>query len=721
MGVQALINNFPLLASSEVRWTLKEGVKPFEAEFDIMPKFAEQLLSASEWAPVSLYLNDGSGNDVTINGLYVIARGVGPNPHIARILVVDRRWFWDRVHIVRHFNVRRNVGVKRQRQLDTPPEIQPLTPSIRYAPYSIRDGEPWKAKEILENVLAQVLTAESKATGAGGSYSIDPSLGDRLANLPIENLELDHAGDDALQRVLTYLPEAAVTIGKDGNVRVYSRADGSEETVVLGAGSESVSGGHVEWISNARLRPRRIHVLFTREHEVRFNFIESDSETFSPDERYMQNVLSIPDWELTLKSGERLAQGNWIPFPDALDAWGGPPFQSNLTNAASWMPFIRRTMTPWMDLWTAIGQNGLRDTEADWMGRVGAIQQHWRLTYRINPRWMARILQLKASKVSTLNPATGDRAPALVYADHCRLAGMKSIVFQRQGPDGIKLAMNVQSYPTSGNDLDKTARAAPCRVSIMDHDQGILHLDFIGDPYRMHEVILPSLMENIPSGDINNVQEAIAYNGSSESRYKAPIMSAGHKIAIVMTAIPAGNNSATSRHLQRVTVEPKDLNRILPSSLMRGIQQSIGPDMEIRINPTIETARVVWLDSKADEIEAAMGVTDAAFNIDDLIVNLTGNSDNAASLDAIAKAVAARTYAMLSDRHRGGKTVRLKAGPEPTGYLQEVTYTVGTSGATEMTLNLPDTLPQIDLFSMLSDSTRRLVLRLAPSPSGGAG
>ena len=721
MGVQALINNFPLLASSEVRWTLKDGVKPFEAEFDIQPHFADQLLSGKTLAPVELYLNDGSGNDVTISGLYVIARGVGPNPHIARILVVDRRWFWPNIHVIKHFNVRRNIGVKRQRRLDTPPELQVVTPDIAYAPFSLNEGQPWKAREVLQNILQNILTSETQTTGTGGPFVIDPTLGNRLDNLPIENLEIDHPGDEALQRVLSYLPEAAVAVGKDGTVRVYAKASGAEEDIVLSAGAESVTGGHVEWISNARIRPRKIHVLFTREHEIRFDFTEDpQGPTGDLDDRFMDNVLSVPDWDLKLKDNESVVQGTWLPFPKALDAWGSPPNQSNLTTAAAWLAAIRRNMIPFVDLWTGIKLNGNFAPDADWMARLGAIQQHWRLTYRINPRWMARILQLKASKVSTLNPATGDRAPALVYADYCRLASRKSIT-QHDSADGpVPVAMNVDSYPV-GNDLDDTAIAAPARVSIMDHDQGILHLDFVGDPYRMSEMILPSKMENVPTIDINDTSAAVAFNVQS-SRYDATAMSAGHKVAVVLTAIPAGTNDARKSHLQRVTKSPADLTGIVPANLMRGIEQSVGPEMEIRINPTMETARVVWLDSRREDIEAAMGkVAWKAPEIDDLVVNLTGNSDNAASLDAIAASVAARTYAMLSDRYKGGKTVRLKAGPEPIGYLQEVTHTVASTGATETTLNLPDKLPQIDMFSLLPDSTRRLVLRLAPSPSQGAG
>ena len=43
MSVVAKLGGYVLLASSPVKWELRAGVKPFEAEFDMMPARSSHL------------------------------------------------------------------------------------------------------------------------------------------------------------------------------------------------------------------------------------------------------------------------------------------------------------------------------------------------------------------------------------------------------------------------------------------------------------------------------------------------------------------------------------------------------------------------------------------------------------------------------------------------------------------------------------------------------
>ena len=730
MSSVATINGVPILSSSPVRWQLTTGVKPFETEIDLRPVDAENLIKGP-MTPVVLVLSDGDKRKATVNGVYVTMRGVGENPNISRVVLVDRRWFWSSTHVERHYNVRRVVGSKRQKSPDTPPELDPLDPKISYAPFSLKDGKPWTALQILTDVMAQLMDVEGRENAL-----IDPALGSLLDNLPIEDLELSDPGDVALRRVLSYLPEAVVYVDLEGRVRVQSGVTGSEEAIIHEAGPESVGLGHVEFISNARIRPSQIHVLFTREHEVRFDFEESDSPTYTEDQRYMDNVLPIPDYQLTLKSpsGQALAgdpvraQGTWIPFPTAFGSWGAPPRMTNLTSAAAWYPAVRRYMVPYHDLWTAVGANGARAFDADWMGRISAIQSHFRRTFRINHRWMARILQLKACKVATIDPTTGTRAPALAYADYCRVASQRALYLTSNREQGAFYCMNVKSSPDSATS-PTTRPPAPATVVIADHDQGILHIDFHPDIYRMYEMLLPSMMELDggttqadklpgvpgPTGDIDDTNTTIAFNGRGET-HTVPQLTANHSVALVLTAIPAGSNNPKAEQLYKYVVNPSDVTSLLPDALERNISESYGPILQIRINATIETARVAWDVNRADDIEAAFGIGDKPGNIDDLIINKDGDVQGGASLKGIALAVAARTWAALTDRWEGSKTVALRGATTIGGNVESVTHEVTTTGATQTSIELPGQLPSIDLFSLLPESTRRIVLRLAPSP-----
>ena len=730
----ATIEKLPILGSSPVRWELRAGVKPYESEIDLRPQDAATLLEG----PLrrrTLVMSTGK-TTLTAEGVYPLLRAVGENEFIHRVVLVDRRWFWSHRHVTRHFNVRRVVGSARQKAPDTVPELEPLTPKIAYAPFSLKDGvRPWNAREILENVLEACISAEGNM-GLGGAALIKPEVGNLIDNLPIEDLELDDPADVALRRVLAYLPEASVVVELDGSVVVKSRADGAEEAIIPKAGAESVGLGHVEPIANARIRPKMIHVLFTREHEVRFDFAESDSPTHTEDGRYMDNVLSVPDYQLTLKdpagnpvAGDPIrAQGTWITFVEALNAWKAPPRQSNLQNAAGWFPFIRRAMVPYMDLWTPVGLNGQRDPDADWMARLSAIQTHYRRTFRISSRWMARILQLKAVKAATLDPTTGTRAPALAYADFARVGSQRTFRLTSGAVSGAFYVMNVKSAPVSASKAT-TLPAAPADVSITDHDQGIVSIDFKPDIYRLYEMLLPSMVQMNssalaagglpnapgPTADINDATQPIAFNARGAD-HGQPELSANHRVALVMTAIPAGSNDQKAEQLYRHTVWPSDVSGLLPGALQRNIDQSMGPELEIRINATIETARVAWKVERSDDIEKAFGLRGGGAKIDDLIVNREGDYQGGASLKAIAHAVAARTWAALTDRWQGSKTVKLAPQTPLAGNIESVSHEVTTAGAVQTRIELPGKLPPIDLLSLLPESTRRIVLRLAPSP-----
>jgi len=731
---KATIEGMSILASSPVRWELHAGVKPFESEIDLRPVDAEKLLQGA-LRPRTLVMETGD-TTLTAKGVYVLVRGVGENEFIHRVVMVDRRWFWSHAHVTRHFNMRRVVGSARQKAPDTVPELEPLTQRIAYAPFSLKDQvKPWTAREILENVLEACFKAEGKM-GMGGKAVIKPEVGNLIDNLPIEDLELDDPADVALRRVLAYLPEASLVVELDGTVVVKSRADGKEGPILAGAGDESVGLGHVEFISNARIRPSAIHVLFTREHEVRFDFAEDSAPTHTEDERYMDNVLPIPDYQLTLKdaAGQNLggdpvrAQGTWIPFHVAFNSWGAPPRQSNVTSAAGWYAFVRAAMVPYIDLWTKIGLNGQRAPDTDWMARLSAIQTHFRRTFRINHRWMARILQLKAVKVATLDPTTGTRAPALAYADFARVASQRTLRLASDYDAGAFYVMNVKSAPASATTAT-TLPAAPASVTITDHDQGIVSIDFHPDIYRMYEMILPSMVQingsalaanglpNAPgpTANINDATSPIAFNARG-TNHKQPELTANHRVALVLTAIPAGSNSQDSEQLHRVVVSPGDVAPLLPPALASNIGQSSGPVLEIRINATIETARVAWDVSKRDEIEKAFGLLGGGGKIEELIINREGDYQGGASLKAIAHAVAARTWAALTDRWQGSKTVKLAPKTRLEGNIEKVSHEVTTAGAVQTRIELPGQLPSIDLLSLLPESTRRIVLRLAPSP-----
>jgi len=288
--------------------------------------------------------------------------------------------------------------------------------------------------------------------------------------------------------------------------------------------------------------------------------------------------------------------------------------------------------------------------------------------------------------------------------------------------------MNQKCYPTTGQLAD--GRPAPAKLQVVDSDQGIISFAFLPDPLGIYQTTVPGMMtlgettessdgrpkEAGPTADIDDISRPISFNAISV-RHEAPQLSSPYKVAVLLTAVPANLNSNRNIYLYRVTKSPSDVAKFLPASARAGLEAANGPELEVKVNPSIETARVGWTDSAAGDIEASFGLRgDVTPNIDPLVINKSADNQGGASLDAISTALAAQVYASFTDRYQGARGAPLQAGAEPAGYVENVSHRVSPQGAAVTGIQWPQKLAQIDVFSLLPDSTRRIVLRLAPSP-----
>ncbi len=726
---KATIAGQTILGSSTVRWSFIDGPAPYIATFDVLAGSMTTVLEGPP-KPVELVM-DWDGGTLVVSNLYVIEEAASDDPNIARIRVADRRYWWSYQHIKRGFNVRRHNAPKR---LQNPGrrELKPVAADVWYAPWSTKDKQglnPWTAEEILRDIIGELNGAEGDMEGAVPNVRITADITGKLKQLPVEDLEIDDSGPEAMAVALSHLPEVALTIDREGDVVVYSKVSGDERQLIRDAGPESVGGGHVQFMTNGRIRPREVHVLFTREIEVRFDFEELTSKSGSTargvDDRFADNVLAVPDFELTLDDGTTVAQGTYITFSQALRAWGPPiGFLDDLDYTT-----IQEGLTPFMDLWAALALSGTAEPNADWMARMSAIQTHYRKTFRINRRWMDRISKLNAFRVATIDPETGTRAPAVAYSDWCVLYSQRAVV----GGLGSAYIMNVAGYPRPDppGHINDESKPAPARVSIMDHDQGIIHVSYEVDVNRVYEMIIPSMIEMSGSGkdglgrpvepgptfDITDKTRAIAFDAAQagvERKYAK--LTSQHKAAIILTALSGSPN--TDQQLERVKMQPSDVKDLLPDALAQGIENAQGPVMEVRVSPGIETARVAWVDSAAGDIEKAFGVGEGEPNLRDIMINFEG-SQEAASIKSIARAVAAQVYAEFADREQGEKTVSLRPDIQPAGWLTNVTHEIGVEGTVTTTLTLDQQAAKLSIFSLLGDGERSMILKLA-QPSKGS-
>lgn len=728
MPTTATLEGVPLMAMGDPSWELKTGVNPAEAFF-FLPSGAADRFSRNA-NPVTLFIDDGK-TQKQFKYLYVIEIRPGPNDQIERVHVVDRRWFWTRKHVERTYNLRRNVGFWRIKT-NGGPELHPVEPDINYWEWTLIDGkQPWTARDVLNDVIVEAKTPEFLQATNGFSFPHIDNLPDSINQLPVENLELNENAAEALARVLNYLPDVTLYVNPEGEVVFQQRSSDEGKVIRILDNANNVEAwdsGHIAYVSSPLVMPSEIHVLFEPEVEVRFDFHEFETgttSTWEDDDRYIENVLPIPDYQLTI-NGKTFVQGTWVTIAEYLSALPVLP----RTGRALTIKDIRIGLMPGMDLRALVQTLGKFDPDADWMARIDAIQAHYRLTYRINPKWVNQCKKIGTYRISTINPERGTRANAEVFQDYCVFPGQRADVVLHAAGIEHSMALNVLGYRST---IDSDSKPSPFKVEMLDHDQGVFQLIPKLDVLKRFDAILPTKITTPVTANIQEVGvvrnlfgvdakvQNVSFN-STVSRGEYPQMSAGHQASVILTLIPAGPND--TRRLFKVVMRPEDVRSAFPSgAAQEALTGAKGPVLELKVNPNIETARVRWLDSANTRIEAIFNIGISGrfgrgddrkeLQLDDIMLNKGPNAffngSAAASLDAIAFAAAARQYARYMPRNFGSAAFRFAPDVEPRGWMDEVRHTIGESGDVLTTVAFPDRIAEQDYRAFLPDDVRALV------------
>ncbi len=737
----------PLLGTSPIRWSLKSGTQPNRETFDVMPGHDDELLKKGK--PVKLKLKSG-GNEVIIKDLFIIHKGPGLNPHVQQVVVVDRRFWWGYNFINRNYNERRRVGFRRA-GTQAPEQLRPVVDKVWYKRYSLQNiapnvpggaGKRWHAKDVIKDIFNAIKVGEERVNGFSPlGITFRKGIGEKLKDMPIDNLFIKDFADLAMTRILRTMPEVDLYINAQGRVVIYSKTDGTEEILIKALGAQFMGRGNQSKIDNDIVRAREVHVMFPREAEVRFDFFETATKSTTVpgigETRQVENVLPSPDFNLTITlpdgTQDIVTQGTYITINQALNSveWKDAPKGSGLDQIDH--PIIQEAFVTYMDLWGILRLAGITDPDADWSARLSALQQHYRRTYRINPEWMDRIQNIRAYRVGTVDIVSGQRAPAAAFLDYAILHTQRSLFRDdNQGRD-LLYAINVEGFPKS-NLIDKDAHPAPAEVQIVDADQGIIRIDFRSDPNRVFEQFLPSLIENVPTENLGNDKRSVAFNAVLKTSInRPPKLSASHRMTFIITAVPGAPNSDLQLH--RIVVKPGEILDLLPNK--KALGESVGPPQELFIDH--ETARSVWSDKPDDVrvIEEMFGIPsvprdgdtpisppelDQGLALSNKAKRLTVNhgvmkdSLNAGSLTGFARAAAARYYAGLIDRHEGQLTGHIVSGIEPTGWVSEVRHEVDARGVGTTSITLPEKIPSLDLYAFLGDGNRRVLAKIPPDP-----
>lgn len=710
MPTVCTLGGFELPADAPIPWANVAGTKPAEHEIEVFPEDVKRILALR--GPIELKCGKA-----TWTNLWAIRESTGSDPYRASILVADRRWFWQRAHIVRRFNMRRRTGVFRI-DANGSPELSRLEDNIAFARYSVTpSGEPWNTVSILRLVISDLAAFEAREASTRPEIRFE---GEPQGVSPLNDVEVDAAGDAALAQVLGMIAGYSVRIDPDGAVVFFSTVSpdaGDAELEVLGEQFEGAGNARV--VSHFNECPWRIRVLFTPDVELRFDYKDvqpNETAEADPNEslRRLKNVIPNPDYTLTI-DGVAVPQETYVEADKLLAALPRIPGGARLTDL-----MLRKAMIPYCDIYQAICDLADFDITGNWRTRINVLMANFLQTFRIPRDWHDRALTWKAARLATVNQATGARAPAMAYGDYSLLTAMKRQLRQYLGaPNGsIEFARNFDGW---AEEFSETSKPSPAKIDL-DADIGVLRLGYQADPWKNFEMAFPAQLDNGTRIGVTRQSTAldgdIEYSLTFDSVLSAnafpPRLTSNHRVAVILTGTPAAPND--SRQLFAVDVIP-DRDGVIYDTA----RSAKGPTMEVRVQPAYEVARLRWRDDRADDFGKLWGVIDGTPNLDGLCINKEPGSQDGvrgeggrtvgASLDEIARSIAERIWASFVPHVQGSAEGDMNLDLVPRGWLDSVQHVVAPDGTMSSRATWPKRVQPLDWLNFISPSARAVILR----------
>jgi hypothetical protein len=721
--VSAELNGVALVGP--VEWELRAGVEPVTKILYGMPTDRpafEGMLFQRNNITLTIVDRDHQGGEQKheFKGLSVIDVATADDPDHIAITVTDRRYWLRYKHIYRQYNIRRRIGTRRRGQWQEVLQ-QDVQPDLGFRASTLFNGDlKWEAAQILFDLFDQI--------GELQFISIQDSARTALDNFRMEDIVIDSTADVAVSTVLSLMPGTKLYVSENGDYIVDSMASGREVFQWEQSGYSIVGGGYIRGLDNSAIAPVAVECLFDRQFEVRFDFLDDDfnPETTlpgTPPPRYIENVLPLPDFQQVIDQHTRYL-GSFVTIDDAIRSWTSPP--GNLvsfgTRGDNYIA-LRRAFMPYVDLLASLGVTGslnVNDQQSNWFARVAALRAHYRQTFQLPKGWVDAMQDLTAEMVSVIDPVTGQRAPARVWADHSYTRSLKAL-FHADIDDAYPMIQNVPGYPGRFADLSDY-RPSPAKVTVLDADQGVFNISYQLDPYANVMTYLPSQVDNVPKmGAVDRILAAFSMDSVSADHPTAvtmepPALAREHKLAVVLSAVPLTPNSNDTLH--KVTVDYQDVKDRMITGDRAGFGElrPRGPVMQVRISPTIAMALFRWGEDTRTLTERAFGrgtpITSEELDNSGMLLNPDQSDPNgAAGLRDIAEAAALVIYTRYANGLQGGKTSRMDGRARPEGKMTSIIHLVAPDGRANTRYTIEPTIDIPDLLAFADERTRKVILR----------
>ena len=752
MGIRVEVAGVPiaLRPGQTFTWSLAYGVKPARSTLETTASAIEEILIQADAidhgnvgsdvidqagssskvrrpnkgiaGPLSILFEDDNvgiqdERRVEVKNVYLIAGGgPGKDYNTRTVVLADQRWLWSRKHIERSYNLRRRTGSFRFIGGDKVSiQQQALTADVGYRRTTLYDPEGearrWTAIEVLHDVMNELC-------GADG-YSIDSSL---VYADSIEGLELHDNGEDALRRVLTYIPGARVYIGVDGMAHIANVYDGSDKDAFEDFGPGNAGDWRV--VDKSQQRPEGVFVFSTREVELRFDYVEergATSAVASPtgsivrepegqpgrEELWLENVIINPLYNLpkpgaNSDSKDVYTQGEPIPF-DAFwkavagvqnEKWDQTRFQPRAEAPVLSHKLVRETILSSAN-WQGLKEDWASDINNQYSRErlllMQAIETHWRKTYRILPQWRDKCRRIYNHRVSILNYETGTRGPAAVFTQHISKLTTLGHFQVMQGD----LMIQFDNWAEDLSEKD----VSPFQINIIDSDMGL----FTIQP-KLHQF---GILESSLVGNVDKEFIPKAAYDNVRSFWNQVNLLDNFKLSVILTVTQDSPNDLRRLHSEWVS------RGEIEEYLKTDFGKCLGPPLDVV--QTADTARYMW----SDKDENPTLIRNAFFGSSydgEYVDTYPGDMKlNEPEIKSLSLSAAAAAMVPLADVVEGRVMGPLK-DVHPTGNLRTVTHVaaMGQNNVATLTTTIkaPPSIPAQSVYALLPEGVRRKVRRL---------
>lgn len=718
-----------LAGTSALAWRITAGTAPYTTIATVHNR-SWPYLEDHIGQPLQLWIRDERGTETAIQDVYVLHKVASDSFHRTSFVIADRRWKWPYRLVVRDFNVPRKTGSITA--FGTVPETRQYVDQFDYLPYSLKeDGKRWQASEALANVLDVV---------DPGAYTIEnlpikEGSGGETGQFTLQNVQLRDGGDMALGRMLSYIPGADIYVAPSGQVVVYDATDlAAAEAHLAGLPKLARTGEAHVMVDRAAIRPNKVEVFYQREIETLLEFSDDWNTTSSEPDRnspFFENVVATVDLSTSISETDpetgaattkTCPPGTWVRIDRWLETMDG--LKPN--GSAPWtFETIRKQWVTGLD--DVLGAGGAdMDLTASVAARVGALRAHFRQTFRINPRYMRRVRELLAVRVAVLDPVTGARAPASVWAQACIIANDKGA---RLGQLVYRNVDNTSASRESGDPIINTY-PSPARVQVVDPLLGIFRIVWIDPPAGTARSFIPSIavgdneQPKVVSRDLAEQDDRpFGWGAKTQGAANGIYLAKRNYARIMLTLIPAAPND--ERQFHRVEVEADQIAEMFRSEF--GIRDGDGPTLQVFVPPGEMTARFAW----GTDDETAKATLRRVFGLDggnEPITELpgfvlsnegaeaAGGQGGSRHISAHSRALAAELIAAFANSVQGSVVTIPTGDLRLSGNMAGATIRVAQfpSAVVDVVHQFPGQQRPISRFSLLPDSTRQQVLGTLP-------